>query len=159
MALPRRSLLATLGAPGIAVAAAAGEPVLEVEGAIRPPSPRHLTLSQIDAIGRVELPTRTPWTVGPQRFGRVPLRRLLDTLGAQGTMLRAVALNDYAVSMPIAEAVASDAFIATQQDDAPIPVRLRGPFWIVFPWSQRPELDTAEHRRRAVWQLHRIDIA
>ena len=156
MAVARRVLLAA-ALPG--PAAAAEEPVLDVEGAIRPPSPRRLTLSQIEATGRVELLTRTPWTLGPQRFAGVPLRHLLDMVGAQGTTLRAAGLNDYAVSMPIAEALASDAFLATRQDDAPIPVRLRGPFWIVFPWSQRPELETAEHRRRAVWQLQHIDIA
>lgn len=156
MAVARRVLLASLALPG--AAAAAEEPALDVEGAIRPPSPRQLTLSQIDAFGRIELLTRTPWTQGPQRFSGVPLWRLLDALGARGTVLRAVALNDYAISMPIAEVVASDAFLATRQDGAPIPVRLRGHFWIVFPWSQRPELETAEHRRRAVWQLQHIDI-
>lgn len=156
MAIARRVLLAALAVPGAAVAA--DEPVLDIDGAIRPPAPRRLTLPQIDAIGRVDLVTRTPWTVGPQHFAGLPMRRLLDAVGAQGPTLRAVALNDYAVTMPIAEIVAADAFLATHQDDAPIPVRLRGPFWIVFPWSLRPELDTASNRHRAVWQLQRIGI-
>jgi len=157
MALARRSLLASLATPG--VAAATADPALEVQGAIAPPSPRRLGLDALDAIASLPLTTRTPWTQGLQHFSGVPLRLLLDTLGAQGTTLRAVALNDYVASMPIAEAVASDAFLATRRDGAPIPVRLRGPCWIVFPWSQRPELETPENRRRAVWQLQHIEIA
>lgn len=156
MAISRRLLLATLALPG--AAAADEEPVLQVDGAIHPPAPRGLTLSQIDAIGRVGLVTRTPWTVGLQNFGGLPMHRLLDALGAQGQTLRAEALNDYAVSMPISEIVAAEAFLATRLNDAPIPVRQRGPFWVVFPWSQRPELDNATIRHRSIWQLTRIRI-
>jgi len=157
MAVVRRVLLAALtAAPGVAVASE--EAVLEVDGAIAPPTPRRLTLSQVDAIGRVDLVTHTPWTIGPQNFAGLPMVRLLEAVGARGETLRAAALNDYAVSMPIAEIVAADAFLATHQDGTPIPVRLRGPFWIIFPWSQRPDLGDAIYRRRSVWQLQRIDI-
>lgn len=157
MAVVRRVVLAALAAPGLA--AAGEEAVLELHGAIAPPAPRRLSLSQVDAIGRVDLATHTPWTIGPQRFAGLPVAQLLEAVGARGTTMRAVALNDYAVSMPIAEAVATGAFMATRQDGAPIPVRLRGPFWIIFPWSQRPELENATTRGRSIWQLQRIDIA
>lgn len=156
MALARRSLLATLATPCLATAADGA--ALEVGGAIAPPSPRRLDLAALDAIASVPLTTRTPWTQGPQHFSGVPMRRLLAALHAEGSVLRAMALNDYAVAMPIDQLLASDGFLATRQDEAPIPVRLRGPFWIVFPWSQRPELETADNRQRAVWQLHRIEI-
>lgn len=157
MGVARRVLLAALAVPGAATAG--DEAVLQLAGAIAPPTPRRLTLSQLDAIGRVELTTHTPWTIGPQHFAGVPLARLLEAVGARGETLRAEALNDYAASMPIAEVVAADGFLAAYQDGAPIPVRLRGPFWLVFPWTQRPELETATYRRRSVWQLQRLDIA
>jgi hypothetical protein len=156
MAVLRRVLLAAVTVPGAAVASE--EAVLEVDGAIAPPAPRRLTLSQIEALGRVDLVTHTPWTIGPQNFAGLPMERLLEAVEARGETLRALALNDYAVSMPIAEIVAAGAFLATQLDGAPIPVRLRGPFWIIFPWSQRPDLGDAIYRRRSVWQVQRIDI-
>lgn len=157
MAIARRVMFAALAAPGVVAASEGAE--LELHGAIAPPAPRRLGLPEIDAIGHDTLVTHTPWTIGPQQFAGVPMRLLLQAVGARGTTMRAVALNDYAVSMPIAEIVAADAFLATHQDDAPIPVRLRGPFWIVFPWSQRPELENATTRGRSIWQLQRIDIA
>ena len=156
MDLARRGLLATLALPRIA--AAATDPVLEVRGAIAAPSPRRLGLAALDAIGSEPLTTRTPWTQGPQHFSGLPIERLLAAVDAQGTVLRAIALNDYAVTMPVERLVASEGFLATRQDGAPIPLRQRGPFWIVFPWTRRPELEDADHRQRAVWQLHVIEI-
>lgn len=156
MAVPRRMLLAALLLPG---AAAADSRTLEVTGAIAPPVPRLLGLADLEAFGTAELVTRTPWTQGPQRFAGVPMGRLLDALGAQGTVLRAVALNDYAVTMPAAAMFEDGAFLATRRDGLPLPVRERGPFWIVFPWSSRPGLDSALHRQRSVWQVHRLEVA
>ena len=156
MALSRRVLLASSLLPGTAVSASLAP---EVTGAINTPTPRRLHLADLDALGTDELVTQTPWTHGTQRFGGLLLRRLLDAVGAHGGTLRAVALNDYAVTMPIAATILDGGFLATRQNGAPLPVRERGPFWIVFPWSQRPELDTAQHRQRAIWQLRRIEVS
>ncbi|MBW6396603.1 hypothetical protein KPL78_02035 [Roseomonas sp. HJA6] len=157
MSIARRVLLSGFGFP---LAAAAGDlAVLQVAGSIAPPSPRLLDLAALDAIGLEPLVTRTPWTQGPQHFSGVTLARLLASLGAFGDTLRVVALNDYAAAMPIAEVLASDGFLATRQDGEPIPIRNRGPFWILFPWSERPELFTRIHRQRAVWQVKRLEIA
>jgi hypothetical protein len=68
-----------------------------------------------------------------------------------------VALNDYAATIPLPAALDAEAFLATRQDGNPMPVRSRGPFWIIFPWSRRPDLDTARVRQWSVWQLARIE--
>lgn len=157
MAVSRRILLAALLPPGAASAEEGHR--LEVAGAIAPPAPRRLALADLDAIGAGELVTRTPWTHGPQRFGGLPLGRLLEALGARGDRLHAMALNDYAASMPVAAVVRDGGFVAARRDGRPLPVREGGPFWLIFPWSRRPELDTAVHRQRSVWQLRRIEVA
>ena len=157
MTLHRRALLAGLALP--CAARATDGPSLEVTGAITPPGPRRLTLAEMEALGASELVTTTPWTEGPQRFTGVPLQRLIAAIGARGTSLRAVALNDYAVTMPIAETVAQGAFLATRLNGAPLPVRTRGPFWMVFPWLSRPELETAVVRQRSIWQIARLEVA
>ncbi|MBR0652712.1 hypothetical protein GXW78_23850 [Roseomonas terrae] len=156
MPVARRTILAGAALPRVALAS--GEPCLEIGGAIAPPAPRRLTLSEIEALGAADLRTRTPWTVGPQHFSGLPLRRLLDAVESRGNLITASALNDYAFTSPIQELLDSDAFLATRLDGTPVPVRLRGPFWIVFPWSRRPELETPTNRRRAVWQLSRLEI-
>jgi hypothetical protein len=162
MSVARRALLGTLALPVAApsvAAIAADEPAIALAGAIAPPAPRRLTRTEIEALGVREMVTTTAWTRGPRHFGGVPLALVLAAVGAQGARLRAVALNDYAVSIPRAEAMAAGAFLATRDGGEPIPVRERGPFWIVFPWTDRPELETARIRQWAIWQLARIEVA
>ena len=156
MALDRRAFLAALAIP--VAAQAQPEPALQLGGAIAEPNPRRLTRSAIEALGLRELVTVTPWTHGPQRFSGVPLATVLDHVRARGETLRATALNDYAVAIERSGALAADALLATRLNDQPISVRERGPFWIVFPWSQRRELDSALVRQWAIWQLARIEV-
>lgn len=157
MHLARRALLAAVTLPG--AARASGGPAVEFTGAVAPPAPRRLTAAQIEALGAPRLVTVTPWTEGAQGFDGAPLARVLEAVGARGRTLRAMALNDYAVNMPAEEVVAAGAFLATRQGGAALPVRSRGPFWIVFPWSARPELDNAVIRQRSVWQLARVEVS
>jgi hypothetical protein len=158
MSIARRALLAAAALPAAALATE-HTPVLEIAGGIAPPSPRSVSLSELEAFGPSALVTHTPWTTGPQHFAGVTMERLLSVLDARGATLRAIALNDYAVSMPVAEAVADEAFLATRIGGVPMPVRTRGPLWIVFPWSARPQLENAVTRQRSIWQIRRIEIA
>jgi hypothetical protein len=47
---------------------------------------------------------------------------------------------------------------ALQRDGRPFSVRERGPVWVVYPWSQHPELDDRLHRQRSIWQLTEIVV-
>jgi hypothetical protein len=140
--------------------AARARPILQVSGRIGAAEAVRFDLDALEALGRADLVTRTAWTGdAPRRFTGVPLARLLGHVGAQGQMLRAVALNDYAITAPVPELVQHGAFLATRQDDQPLRIRDRGPVWMIFPWSQRPELDVALVRERSIWQLRAITIA
>ena len=44
------------------------------------------------------------------------MQRLLAAVGAQGTVLHAIALNDYAVTMPVDRLVASEGFLDVSFD-------------------------------------------
>lgn len=138
-----------------------GREILQVTGRIATaPESKRFDLAALEAIGRADLVTRTVWTgPTPRNFAGVPLSRLLAHVGAEGQTLRAVALNDYAITAPLAELLQHDAFLATREDDQPLRIRDRGPVWMIFPWSQRPELDVALVRERAIWQLRTIAIA
>ncbi|PWS35518.1 hypothetical protein DFH01_18110 [Falsiroseomonas bella] len=137
-----------------------GRPILQVTGRIGAAEGVRFDLVALEALGRADLVTRTAWTGdAPRRFAGVPLARLLQHVGAQGQMLRAVALNDYAITAPVPELLQHGAFLATREDDQPLRIRDRGPVWMIFPWSQRPELDVALVRERSIWQLRAITIA
>ena len=86
------------------------------------------------------------------------LSKLLQSVGANGTTMQAVALNNYAVTVPVEDAEANAAFLATRHNGQPMRVREKGPIWLIYPWSARPELKTTVFNNRAIWQLRRIDV-
>lgn len=135
-----------------------GRVILRVSGLIEGDE-RAFDLVALEALGRQPLRTRTIWTgAAILDFQGVPLSLLLRAVGARGQRLRATALNDYAIDLPVEDADRHGAFLATRQDGQPIRVRDRGPVWLVYPWSDRPELDTPRFRDRAIWQLRHIDV-
>lgn len=131
--------------------------VLTVEGQVAGGETIDLTLEQIEALGFETLRTATPWTRGPQAFGGVPLRSLLRGLGVSGDMV-ASALNHYNVTIPAEDAERHGAFLATRLDGEPLRLRNRGPIWLIYPWSLRPELDQPPYHERAIWQLRRLEV-
>lgn len=161
----RRTLLAAgpallLAARGGRAAGPGGGEILRVSGLIDPshgPAGVGYDLAALEDLGMVEATTDTPWTREPQPFAGVPLRRLLAAVGARGGVLRAAALNDYAVSIPVGDADEYDVLLATRLRGAPMRVRDRGPIWVVYPgMSSGPE--AALLSERWIWQLRRIEV-
>lgn len=158
-------LLAVAGAGGARAGETAAPPrarvILTVTGAIGEGGrggPVSLTLDELERLGTAELETETPFTQGTLRFTGVPLRRLLDAMGARGETIRATALNDYAVDIPLEDATRHDVLLATRLDGKPMPVRDKGPIWVVYPWSQRPGLKDPRFGSRSIWQLRSLEI-
>ena len=104
------------------------------------------------------LRTTTPWTRGVQEFSGVPLARLLRAVQPAGQALRLEAINRYQARLPVEDAWRNGAFLATRRDGVPLRIRDGGPVWLLYPWSERPELDRAAYHERAVWQLRRIEV-
>lgn len=110
------------------------------------------------SLGHAELETVTPWTDGVRRFAGVPALRLVEALGSRATRLQTRALNDYAVTIPRSDLEAYPVLLATSRDGEPLLVRERGPIWVVYPWSQYPELDRRVYRQRSIWQLTAVNL-
>ena len=102
--------------------------------------------------------TRTPWYPQPRKFRGVLFGELLKLLDSQASSVRAVALNDYRVDIPTDDLLRHGAMIASHLDDKPIAVRDKGPLLIIYPFDTRPELRTAVHYSRAIWQLRGLEL-
>lgn len=151
-----------------ATAALAAEPlpqpsgpvILTVSGAIERTNgagAAHFDRAMLQELGVASIETSTVWTDGVKRFEGVSLKKVLDRVGARGTRLRASALNDYAIVLPISD-LRYDPLLAMSMDGSELTVRTRGPLWIVFPRDAFPELRTAEQDARWVWQLKRLSV-
>ena len=135
--------------------------VLTVEGAIagRNDGERALfDMAMLRGLPQASLRTATPWTAGPQNFEGVLIRDLLAALGARGTALKARALNDYEVAIPIAEAARYPVLLAHSRNGAAMSVRERGPLWVIYPLDDHAELRTPEYHSRMIWQLVRLTV-
>ncbi len=151
-------------APRLAAAleAPTGKVILTITGRIATPndgSAASFDLAQLQALPQHVFSTKTPWYAQPRKFSGVLLRDLLASVGAPpGAALRAVALNDYRVEIPADDVARHGAMLAYLLDDQPMPVREKGPLVVIYPFDERPELRTAVHYGRAIWQLRSLEV-
>jgi len=120
---------------------------------------RLFDLQALQDIGTESFVTTTIWTDGPHEFTGVPLYALMQHLGITDQEIRAYALNDYSVLIPASDARPGGPILAFSQDGAPIPRRLKGPLWIVYPYDSSPEFRSEKIYARSIWQLNRLVIS
>ena len=112
----------------------------------------------LEALGMETLVTQTAWTEGEVIFEGVRGSRLLEALGDHGDQILAKAINDYSVEIPAADFETNDLFIALKMNGRYMRVRDKGPIWIIYPFSERPELDVGTYRNRSIWQLEQLEF-
>jgi hypothetical protein len=114
--------------------------------------------AMIDQLPQHAVRTSSPWYDGPRTFEGPLLRDVLAAVGAEGSQLRVVALNDYAAEIPFEDAMTYDLVLATSVDGEPLSIRERGPLWIMYPYDDHAELQAEVYYGRAVWQVRSIEV-
>ncbi|MFY8044898.1 MAG: molybdopterin-dependent oxidoreductase, partial [Rhodoferax sp.] len=101
---------------------------------------------------------KTPWDKNPIKFKGPLLRDALAAAKAEGVTIKAAALNDYQTSIPLADAKEFDVILAHQMNDKAIPVRTKGPLFIVYPYDTKDVLRSSVYYERSAWQLKSLAI-
>jgi hypothetical protein len=114
--------------------------------------------AMLEGLGMVSFETTTPWYQGPVRFEGVPLVRLMGAVGATGQRIIAIALNDYSAEVPMEDAIKYNVILALKRDGEYMPVRDKGPLFVVYPFDSDPELKSQKFYSRSVWQISRIEV-
>lgn len=121
-----------------------------------------ITMTDLDALPQKSIETHSPYFEGSLLFTGPNLAEVLRTFSREDvgskTPLTLRAMNDYVVRTSLGVLAQSGAIIATRKEGSRLSIRERGPFWIMLPLSERPELDEESYHRLLVWQLQRIDI-
>ena len=154
-------LLPALRSPARALAPPAGAALLTVSGNLRKPnfgSQASFDLAALTGLAQTTFTTRTPWFADERSFTGPLLRDLLAACGAQGDTLRMTALNDYHADMPVSDTQKHDVILAHLMDGKPMAVRDKGPLFVMYPFSSKPELRSTVYYIRAVWQLRAIEV-
>jgi len=114
--------------------------------------------AQLEALGVVAVVTETHFHLGPQEFEGVPLKAVLDHVGAAGETLRAQALDGYDVDIPYSDAADFDVLLALRWNGEVMRPRNKGPIWIIYPLRAHPETNNEIYSARSVWQLETLIV-
>ncbi len=140
---------------GLALPAVAAETVLTVT---HNDQAETFDRAALEALGAQEIKTTTIWTEGVQTFVGVSLHNLAEEVGIDTGTLRATAINDYTVEIPVSDAVENGPIIAMRMNGNDMSVRDKGPLWIIYPYDADEDYQTEVIYSRSIWQLDRIEI-
>lgn len=115
-------------------------------------------MDMLAALPQYSFSTSSPWYKETKKFTGPLLRDVLAAVGAQGTTIRAVALNNFKVEIPLADTQQLQVVLARLLDDKPMLIREKGPLFIVYPFDTATELHSARYYSRSAWQLRTLEI-
>jgi hypothetical protein len=114
--------------------------------------------AMLEALGTVSMETTTPWHQGRQRFEGVSLAKLMNYVGAKGEYVVAIALNDYVTEIPLRDFVEHGPILAMKRNGEYMPVRDKGPLFIMYPLDSKPELQRQLYYGRCAWQVAKLVV-
>jgi hypothetical protein len=121
------------------------------------PKPAVIESEQLASLPAHEITTATPWT-GSARFSGPRFTDVLAQLGAHGSKVSLIAIDDYKVELSMADIERYQPVLALSMNGERLPPRGRGPFWLMFPFDNHPELQNDAWYFRAIWQIDRIRV-
>lgn len=136
---------------------AAESVLLTLTGAVRD-GRVDLTRADFDAMDWHEFATSTSVTDNRPAFRGVLMRDILARAGARGSHVRATALNDYVIDIPVEDFHRFDVLAALYMDGVPLSPRNKGPVWIVYPRDDHRVLADIRYDMRWVWQLVALHV-
>jgi hypothetical protein len=135
--------------------------VLTISGSIGTAGTRSsvaFDIAMLERLGTVTIETSTPWTAGVQTFEGVPIRRLLESVGATGDLVMARAINNYVAMIPVTDFERYDVILAFRQNGEALSADSTGPLFIVYPYDHDEALRHEQIYSRSVWQLTELDV-
>lgn len=148
--------LGALGARAEDFAAPKGDILLTLHGKITKTNvggSLQLDMDQMAALPQTTFQTSTTWTEGKPTFKGVLMKDMIAAAGASGKTIQMSAVNDYAISMPLADVTPQAPLLAYLMDGKPMSLRDKGPVWLVYPYDADARWRTEETYSRSIWQL------
>jgi hypothetical protein len=147
--------------PTLALDKPAGRPVLTVSGKIAETNSgdkARFDMAMLEALPQHTFTTRTPWYDRPVQFTGPLLADVLTAVKASGQTVSAVAINDYKINIPVADTSKYKVIVARLLDGKPMPVREKGPLFVIYPFDDDSTLRASTYYERSIWQLKALDV-
>ena len=148
--------------PNDQIAEPTGPVVLSLTGKIgttNSPGRLDFDMETLEKLGLIEFTVDDPYLKRATTYQGILLQRVLDIarVPQYATMLRAIALNDYATDVPIKPISQWPVLLATKRDGQRMPVADKGPIEIVFPYNSFT-IDPTVYDPMWVWQLRSFEV-
>ncbi len=115
-------------------------------------------MKMLAALPQHSFTTSTPWYDRPVKFTGPLLADVLAAVKASGDTVSAIAINDYAIQIPMTDTTKHKVIVARLLDDQPMPIREKGPLFVVYPFDDSAALRTSVYYERSIWQLKALEI-
>jgi len=132
------------------------KPILTISGKIRvfnEGESAQFDRAMLEALGMTTIETATPWYDKVVKFEGPLMTSLFDTVDAFGDSVVATALNDYSTTIPRSDFAQFKPILALKRDGVYLPVRDKGPLFVVYPYDSNPELKQQKYYGRSAWQV------
>ncbi|MBU1294634.1 MAG: hypothetical protein KJ609_21110 [Gammaproteobacteria bacterium] len=106
----------------------------------------------------IEQKTVTPWSEGVDLYRGPLLRSVMSAVGAQTATLSMTALNDYSAIVPKKDGDDYNVILAMDMNGKVMSVRDKGPIFLLYPFSDNPNLNNEVIHNRSVWQIKSINV-
>lgn len=139
-----------------------GKVILTISGKIKAANDARdasFDLPMLEAMPQHSFATKTRWYADAQTFEGVLMAELMQKVGCYGTSMLAVALNDYSSEIPIEDFARFGVIMALKHNGQYMPVREKGPLFIIYPFDSDPELRSQKYSSRCAWQLRRLVVS
>jgi hypothetical protein len=149
------AVICLLLAPALAGGAVAQDGNLPIT---KPGGETILTLEQLQALAQHELteqPTNFPKA---SRFRGPLLADVLAAAQAASKGAKLTAADDYQVTITAEEIAQHDPILALELDGQPLVGHDFGPYWVMWPFSEKPEIDNEAFQAKAIWQVVKIEV-
>ncbi|MBO9135220.1 MULTISPECIES: oxidoreductase [Rhizobium] len=112
----------------------------------------------LETLGLETVETSTPWYDGKVRFEGVSLQKLMTLVGAKGSTVTAIALNDYSCVIPLEDFKKYHVILALKRDGKYMAIRDKGPLFIVYPYDSDSQLQNQLYYTRSAWQVAKLRV-
>ncbi|MBJ4957717.1 molybdopterin-dependent oxidoreductase [Salmonella enterica subsp. enterica serovar Goldcoast] len=115
-------------------------------------------IASLENLGTVSFQTTSPWYNGRTTFTGISLQKLMDYVGAKGSVVKVTALNDYTTVIPLSDFKKYNVILALKINGEYMRIRDKGPLFIVYPYDSIPELNNQIFYSRSAWQVSSMKI-
>jgi hypothetical protein len=139
------------------VGAVADDAVLTFSGKV-PAGAVTLTRDEIAKLPQRELTEQPTSFPQPMKFKGPSLADVLTLAGATGGDVTLSAADDYKVEITADDMTKFDPILAIEKDGVRMAPDDFGPFFVMWPFKETPEIDIEAYQAKAIWSVVKIEV-